>query len=177
MDRYAGFDEFVSARGQALMGTAYLLTGDRHLAEDLLQIVLTKLARRWPAMRQDGNPEGYARTSLYREFVSWRRVARNRELPSERLPEPRSVGDMADTTVRRLVLRQALAGLTPRQRAVLVLRFYEDLSEAETAALLKCSVGAVKSRTHQALKRLRTLVPEPATLLTEHESTPTGGNA
>lgn len=176
MDRYEGFDEFVSARGQALMGTAYLLTGDRHLAEDLLQIVLTKLARRWPKIRLDGNPESYARKALYREFVSWRRVARNREQPRDTVPETTFAADVADATVRRLALRQALAGLTPRQRAVLVLRYYEDRSEAETATLLDCAIGTVKSQAHQALKRLRAMAPELADLLNDgSEPTTTGG--
>jgi RNA polymerase sigma-70 factor (sigma-E family) len=176
MDRYEGFEAFVSARGQALIGTAYLLTGDRHLAEDLLQIVLTKLARRWPAVRLDGNPEGYARKALYREFVSWRRVARNREQPRGTLPETTTAADIADVTVRKLALRQALAGLTPRQRAVLVVRFFEDRTASETAALLGCTVGAVKSQTHHALKRLRALAPDLADLLNgDCESTTTGG--
>jgi RNA polymerase sigma-70 factor (sigma-E family) len=177
MDRYEGFEEFVSARGQALMGTAYLLTGDRHLAEDLLQIVLTKVARRWPAIRHDGSPEGYTRKALYREFVSWRRVARNRELPSDAVPETAFAADVADATVRKLALRQALSRLTPRQRAVLVLRFYEDRTEAETAALLGCTVGTVKSQTYHALKRLRVLAPDLADLLNGSEPTTAGGRS
>lgn len=175
MDRYEGFEEFVSARGQALMETAFLLAGDRHLAEDLLQIVLTKVARRWRVVRVDGNPEAYTRKALYREFVSWLRVARNRELPSESVPETVVAADVADAAVRKIALRQALTRLTPRQRAVLVLRYYEDRSEAETAALLGCAIGTVKSQTYHALKRLRTIAPNLGDLLNGSESTTAGG--
>ncbi|MBO3750912.1 SigE family RNA polymerase sigma factor [Streptosporangiaceae bacterium NEAU-GS5] len=166
MDRYEGFREFVAVRGPALMATAYLLTGGHHQAEDLLQTVLAKLALKWPHIDSDGNPEAYARTALYREFVSWWRVRRNRELPRAELPEPaEGMGDPADAAVRRLLLEKALGLLTPRQRAVLVLRFYEDRSESDTARLLQCSVGTVKSQTHHALRRIRVLAPELADLL------------
>ncbi|MEW9533141.1 SigE family RNA polymerase sigma factor [Microbispora sp. NPDC049125] len=167
MDRYEGFREFVTVRGPALMGTAYLLTGGRHQAEDLLQTVLTKMATRWRHIELDGNPEAYARTALYREFVSWRRVRRNHELPQAELPERTAAGDLQDAAVRRMLIEQALRRLTVKQRAVLVLRFYEDRSEAETARLLGCSVGTVKSQTHHALQRLRLLAPELGELLPE----------
>ncbi|GAA3800749.1 SigE family RNA polymerase sigma factor [Sphaerisporangium flaviroseum] len=173
MDRHEEFREFVAARGQALMGTAYLLTGGRHQAEDLLQTVLTRLVTRWHGIQADGNPEGYVRTALYREFVSWRRVARNREIPRADMPDIAGHENHEDTAVQRVVLEHALRRLTPRQRAVLVLRFYEDHSEADTARILGCSVGTVKSQTHHALRRMRTLAPELADLLSEtHLTTP-----
>ncbi|MEV3987085.1 MULTISPECIES: SigE family RNA polymerase sigma factor [unclassified Nonomuraea] len=164
MDKYEGFREFVSARQQALMRTAYLLTGDAHRAEDLLQTVLTRIARHWPKLAKDGNPEAYARRALVNEHVSWLRRRRTDILTSSP-PEP--AYDPESAGLHRMVLQQALVRLTPRQRAVLVLRFYEDLSVEETAEALGCSPGTVKSQTHYALGRLRVLAPELADLLSE----------
>ncbi|GAA0844502.1 SigE family RNA polymerase sigma factor [Streptosporangium amethystogenes subsp. fukuiense] len=164
MDRYEGFQEFVYARQQSLMRTAYLLTGDAHLAEDLLQTVLTRVASRWPRIAGNGNVEAYARKALINQHLSWRR-RRAVELPSATLPEHGRSHD--ESTVRRLALRQALGRLTPRQRAVLVLRFFEDRTEHETARLMGCSLGTVKSQTHHALSRLRVLAPELADLLAD----------
>ncbi|MFI6920573.1 SigE family RNA polymerase sigma factor [Nonomuraea spiralis] len=164
MDRYEGFREFVSARQQTLMRTAYLLTGDAHRAEDLLQTVLTRIARHWPKLARDGNPEAYARRALINEHVSWLRRRRTDILTSSP-PEPSY--DPESAGLHRMVLQEALLRLTPRQRAVLVLRFYEDLSVEETAEALGCSPGTVKSQTHYALGRLRVLAPELADLLSE----------
>ena len=104
---------------------------------------------------------------MINEITSWRRRRHYHERPSDRLDDPRPGADLATAAVRRLVLRRALARIAPRQRAVLVLRFYEDLSEAETAELLGCSVGTVKSQTHNALVRLRAVAPELAEFVTE----------
>ncbi|GLW99658.1 SigE family RNA polymerase sigma factor [Microtetraspora sp. NBRC 16547] len=161
MDRHDDFREFVRARQQALMRTAYLLMGDAHLAEDLLQNVLTKVVGHWSKLSRDGNPEAYTRKALVNEYISWRRRFR-RELPSADPPERGASHD--DATLDRIVLRQALAKLTRKQRAVIVLRFWEDLTEAQTAATLGCSIGNVKSQTHHALARLRALAPELAEL-------------
>ncbi|MDP9864796.1 MULTISPECIES: SigE family RNA polymerase sigma factor [Streptosporangium] len=166
MNRYDGFHEFVHARQQSLMRTAYLLTGDAHLAEDLLQSVLIKVAGHWPKLLRHGNPEAYTRKALVNQHISWRRRT-TRELPSADPPERGHSHD--DSTVNRIVLRQALGRLTPRQRAVIVLRFYEDRTERETADLLGCSLGTVKSQTHHALGRLRALAPELTHLLAEIE--------
>jgi RNA polymerase sigma-70 factor (sigma-E family) len=160
--RYDGFREFVLARSAALTRTAYLLTGDRGLAEDLLQTALARTAMRWPAVMRGGDPEAYIRKALYNEFVSgWRRRGRR---PAEALTgTPPERGDHADEnerTLQRIGLERALAQLADGQRAVIVLRFYEDKSEAQTADLLGCSVGTVKSQTHRALARLRQLAPE-----------------
>ncbi|MFC4115892.1 SigE family RNA polymerase sigma factor [Nonomuraea zeae] len=159
MDRYEGFHEFVRARQQSLMRTAYLLVGDAHLAEDLLQTVLARVATHWAKLSKGGNPEAYARKALVNQTISWRRRKRV-ELPGVPLPEVGRSHDEA--TVRRLALEQALAQLTPKQRAVIVLRFYEDRTEHETAQLMGVSLGTVKSQTHYALSKLRALTPEEA---------------
>ncbi|GAA5069224.1 RNA polymerase sigma-70 factor (sigma-E family) [Thermocatellispora tengchongensis] len=163
MDRYQGFREFVGARQQSLMRSAYLLTGDAHLAEDLLQNVLVKVARHWPKLAGGGDPEAYTRRALINEHISWRRRRRSAEYPQEHPPEPGH--DSGDDTLHRVALQRALARLTPRQRAVIVLRFYEDRSVEETAQLLGCSPGTVKSQTSHALGRLRVLAPDLAHLL------------
>ncbi|MEV0384182.1 SigE family RNA polymerase sigma factor [Nonomuraea sp. NPDC050643] len=159
MDRYEGFHEFVRDRQQSLMRTAYLLTGNAHLAEDLLQTVLTRVASHWAKLAKSGNPEAYARKALVNQTISWRR-RRQVELPGAELPERGRSHD--DATLRRLALQQALARLTPKQRAVIVLRFYEDRTEHETARLMGVSVGTVKSQTHYALSKLRALDPQEA---------------
>lgn len=150
-DDLGSYTAFVRSRQPALLRTAYLLTGDYHRAEDLLQGALVKLAEHWAKVR-DGEPEAFVRTVLYRDSVSWWRRHRRERLGS--VPD-RSTGDVTDDVSRRLVLQRALAALTPRQRAVLVLRFYEDLSTAQTANALGVSVGTVKSQTSVALRRLR----------------------
>lgn len=162
----ADFEAFVRSRSAALARVAYLLTGDRHLAEDLLQDALARVADRWPAIARGGDPEPYVRRVLYsRAVVGWRR-RRWREVPQpvdpNAFPELHGPGDGAEVVARRLVLRDALAQLTPRQRAVLVLRYYEDRSEADTADILGCSINTVKSQTRHALERLRVLAPELA---------------
>ncbi|MEV1001396.1 SigE family RNA polymerase sigma factor [Nonomuraea sp. NPDC050202] len=166
MDRHDGFREFVLARQQALMRTAYLLTGDAHLAEDLLQSVLIKVVGQWAKLARDGSPEAYTRKALVNQYISWRRRPRP-ELPSADVPERAASSDEA--ALDRIVLRQALAKLGPKQRAVIVLRFWEDLTEAQTAEVLGCSIGNVKSQTHHALARLRTIAPELAHLLNDPE--------
>lgn len=154
-----GFAEFVAARGPALARSAYVLTGDAHLAEDLLQSALAKAAPRWARLDQ---PEAYVRRAMYTEHVSWWRRRRHvREVPLV-ADAGRHVDPPDDATAHTLALREVLAKLTPKQRAVLVLRYYEDLSEAQTAAVLEVSVGTVKSQTHEALKRVRALAPHLA---------------
>jgi RNA polymerase sigma-70 factor (sigma-E family) len=168
VDPYQGFNEYVVARTAALSRMAYLLTADHHLAEDLLQVALTRLASRWPEVRH-GSPDAYVRRILVNELISWRRRRTFHEKPADFHAEPPAVaeGDRTNAVVRRVLVGRALAQLAPRQRAVLVLRYYEDLSEAETAELLGCAIGTVKSQTHHALARLRELAPELAELLTD----------
>ena len=158
MDREVELREFVSARGAALSRTAYLLTGDHQAAEDLVQDTYVVLVRRW---QKSGmvDPEAYVRRILYSRFVDGRRRRRLSELPWASPPDA-SRGDEAGTAIDRLTLKGALDRLTPRQRAVLVLRFYEDLTEVQAAAALGISPNTVKSQTRVALQRLRELVPE-----------------
>ena len=158
------FHEFVVHRSPALSRRAFLLTGDHQLAEDLLQSALAKTYRHWWRIR-DGDPEAYVRRVMYHQQVSWWR----RRRVTERLePEPtEQLGtDHSDATALRLTMSAALGRLTPRQRAVIVLRFYEDLTEAEVAEVLGCSLGTVKRHGHDAIRRLRAIAPElvePAT--------------
>jgi RNA polymerase sigma-70 factor (sigma-E family) len=143
-----GFDEFVVAASSALLRTAYLLTQDPHLAEDLVQ---TTLAKAWFARRRIvGDPAPYVRRILVNEFASgWRRKWRG-EHPTADLPETHS-----PSTEPHPDLWHAVANLPRRQRAVIVLRFFDDLTEAETARALGVSVGTVKSQTAKALAKLR----------------------
>lgn len=149
------FRDFVAARGHALLRTAYLLTGDQQLAEDLVQTALEKCANRWPSIRVPAAAEAYVRRAMYREQVSLWRRRRVTELPSVTVPEPRRSSTSPDAAEDRLVLRQALMALGRRQRAVVVLRFFEDLTERQVADLLGISVGTVKSQAHKALAQLR----------------------
>lgn len=153
------FRAFVDARGRSLIRCAYLLTGDHHLAEDLVQSVLTKVALRWWRLGSPDHADAYARKAIYREYVSWWRVARNREIPVDATPE-RDGHSFADASVHKLALDDALAKLAPRQRAVILLRFYEDRDVEQAAAILGCSAGTVKSQTHFALAKLRELCAE-----------------
>jgi RNA polymerase sigma-70 factor (sigma-E family) len=162
MSREDDFHAFVVARAPALSRTAYLLTGDAHLAEDLVQTALFKAARAWH--RIEGDPEPYVRRILYTQNISWwrsRRHVREHQLGSYDAPAADSDPDL------RLSLEQALARLTTRQRTVLVLRYFEDLTEVQTGQVLGIGSGTVKSITRQALSRLRTLAPDLAGLIGE----------
>ncbi|MEU6823018.1 SigE family RNA polymerase sigma factor [Streptomyces atriruber] len=157
------FREFVASRSSALLKTAVLLSGgDRHAGEDLLQNALVKAAGRWQRIDE---PEAYVRRILYRQQVSrWRLKWPRRELAVAEPPERAASGDGTSAADLRIVMRGALAKLTARQRTVLVLRYFEDLPEADVAAVLGCSVGTVRSTTHRSLARLRGLAPELAHL-------------
>jgi RNA polymerase sigma-70 factor (sigma-E family) len=158
VDSFEGFREFVVARGPALTRTAYLLTGDTVSAEELVQSALVKAAARWRRVSAAGSPEAYVRRIMVNERIGgWRRFGR-REVPVAAPPEAARRDD-TDAADRRLDLASALAQLPARQRAVIVLRYYEDLTEVETAAALDCAVGTVKSQASAALARLRRLVP------------------
>jgi RNA polymerase sigma-70 factor (sigma-E family) len=158
------FAEFARARTPALIRTAYLLTGDQHAAEDLVQSALTKTYAHWRRIVHD-DPEGYVRTAMYREQVSWwRRRSRQRQVaPTWATPERQA--DPADQAGLRLAMRQALLDLPQAQRAVVVLRYYEDMSETQVAAILGCSVGTVRSRANRAVHRLRETLPALEPLL------------
>lgn len=154
------FDAYVHARSQALLRLAFLLTGDAHLAEDLVQTSLAKVMGRWEDVTRTGDPHAYVRTVVLHTALGWRRRHWQGERPSERLPDTADVTDAASSVVGRERLRRALLRLPPRQRAAVVLRHYEDLSEADVARALHCSVGTVKSQTARALERLRTLLDD-----------------
>lgn len=152
------FTSFVAARTSALARTAYLLTGNHHDAEDLVQVALFKAAKQW--RRIEHHPEPYVRRILYNESVSrWRH---RRTQVQERLTDapPESAVDARGDIDTALTLERALARLTPNQRTVLVLRFYEDLSETQTATAMGVRPGTVKSQTRHALMRLREVAPE-----------------
>jgi len=164
MDERA-FESFVVARTPALLRTAYLLCGDQHLAEDLVQVSLARTAARLPRVREPAALEAYVRRAIYHEQVNrWRRRRVPEDLGS--VDEPRTGRHAAggpfesDAAETRVMVREALRAVAPRQRAVLVLRFFEDLTERETAAALGCSIGTVKTQTRKALQRIIERCPE-----------------
>lgn len=159
--REASYAHFVRTRTHALLRSAYLLTGDQHLAEDLVQEALARTHRAWLRLECPENAEAYARKVMYHAQVSvWRRRRVAEVLPGDLLDLAAGVDDPAEDTCRRLTLRRALLALSPKQRAVVVLRFFEDRTEAEAARLLGVSISTVKTQTGRALERLRDLVPD-----------------
>jgi RNA polymerase sigma-70 factor (sigma-E family) len=155
----AEYQDFVIARWPRLVRTAYLLTGDRHLAEDLAQTALTRAYQGWHRVRDSDNPDAYVHRILVRcnasRFRKRRVVEQLGDVPETASGGPGHGGDHAATVAERRALLGALRELPPRQRAIVVLRFWSDLSERETADVVGCSVGTVKSQTHRALARLR----------------------
>jgi RNA polymerase sigma-70 factor (sigma-E family) len=164
MDAFEGFADFMTVHGPALSRLAYLLTGNHADAQDLVQTALTRTAARWQRVARYDDPAAFVRRVMLNESASrWRRLRRLRFDLVAGVPD-REQRDASDHSVPRLMLWNALNRLPPRQRAVLVLRYYEDRSVGETAELLGCSAGTVKSQTHDALVRLRALAPELAEL-------------
>jgi RNA polymerase sigma-70 factor (sigma-E family) len=152
------FSEFMAARWAPLYRTAYLLTGDRHEAEDLLQGALARTCVRWEGIRDKRAADAYVRQAMVHQMSRhWRH--RGREVVSDDLPDVGHLGGL-DVRADHLALWAEIRRLPPRMRATLVLRYVEDLTEADTARELGCSVGAVKSQTHHALKRLRAALPD-----------------
>ncbi|HEX2416817.1 MAG TPA: SigE family RNA polymerase sigma factor [Micromonosporaceae bacterium] len=148
-----GFAQFMHGNAQRLCRVAYLLTGDASRAEDLAQEALARTYGAWHRVRTD-DAYWYARRVLVNLHTDWwRRRWRERSVPQ--VPDAAGKGDPTDTTVNRDALKQALRALTPRERAVVVLRFYLDLSEAQVAQELRISTGTVKSTTSRALRKLR----------------------
>ena len=158
-DRDGAFAEYFAARSGAMRGTAYLLCGDWHRAEDLVQTAFTKLYTHWNRVARHESLDPYVRKVLIRTFIDdgrrgWWRRERPQEIPVEHEAAQAPTDD-------RLMLLQALAKVPARQRAVLVLRYWEDMSVEETAAALSCSTGTVKSQASRGLDTLRGLVAQP----------------
>ena len=146
------FRGFVAARSGALLRTAFLLTGDWQRAEDLLQAALMRCYGRWARIE---SPEAYVRQVMVTLVTGWRHRRWNAEVPTEVLPDPSPVQDPSVRWEERLDMLRLLRELAPRQRAVVVLRFYEDMTEVQVAQMLGITLGTVKSQTARALARLR----------------------
>jgi RNA polymerase sigma-70 factor (sigma-E family) len=150
-----GFREFVAARSAALLRAGWLLTGDWAAAEDLVQTALAAAWPRWESLVRQDAPELYVRKIMVNTFLRWRQRRWNGEIATGRLPEAGGYGDVFAQVDARQSLLAALDRLPARQRAVVVLRYFADQTESQTAAALGCSVGAVKSHAAKALARLR----------------------
>lgn len=152
------FDEFVGARLGPLLRYATVVTCDPHLAQDVVQEVLLRAQQRWRRIARVDQPEAYVKRMVLNEFLSWRRRVANRVLPMERSQLDRATPP-AEDPARQMVERDALlariAGLPPRQRAVIALRYYEGCTDVEIAQLLDCRVGTVRSHASRALATLR----------------------
>jgi RNA polymerase sigma-70 factor (sigma-E family) len=149
------FAQFIEARERALQRTAWLLTGDWALAEDLVQTALARSWPRWERIRRRDDPEIYVRRVMVNTWLTWRRRKWRGEHAAADLPEGPVPGDMAAEVAVRMAVQSALGSLPRRQRAVLVLRVFDDLSEAQVAHLLGCPPGTVKSTMSRALAKLR----------------------
>ncbi|SHN46166.1 SigE family RNA polymerase sigma factor [Cryptosporangium aurantiacum] len=150
------FDSYVAADGAALLRFTYVLTGDHHLAEDLVQEALVKVHRRWDRIRRVEQPGPYVRKAVLRQYLSWRRRRSSSEVPAMDAVGPEPVSrDPADALVDRDALGTLLATLPRRQRAVLFLRFYEDLDDTAIGELLGCSPATVRGHASRGLARLR----------------------
>jgi RNA polymerase sigma-70 factor (sigma-E family) len=150
-----GFAEFASANARRLRHIARLLTGDPDRAEDLLQIALARSYRRWDRISRYDDPVAYVRRVMVNAHTDWWRRRWRHEVPTGQLPDGPTSGDLAADHADRDLLARALAGLSPRERAVVVLRYYADLSEQEIARTLGVAPGTVKSASARALAKLR----------------------
>lgn len=153
-ERRAAFDTLVRTRSAALLRTSYLMTGDWARAEDLLQTAFAKTYLRWNAIRDVGAGEAYVRRVLATTHAKWWRRRSSHEVPAT-IPDHAVFADHADATTLRETVARALASLPPAQRVVVVLRFFDDLTEAQVANMLGLPIGTVKSRTSRALRSLR----------------------
>lgn len=150
------FKGYVTARSAALLRTAYMLTGNRADAEDLVQTALAKTYLAWDSIRERESVDAYVRRIMINTRTSWWRRRRHAvEIVTDEVPESGHRRDAADDVVLHDVLWTAISNLPPKQRAIVVLRYYEDLSEAETAEIMGVTVGTVKSTTARALAKLR----------------------
>ena len=165
------FAEFALARAGALHRAAYLMVGDSQLAQDLVQEALTKTYVAWPRLRDPANAEAYCRKAITTTAISWfRRKGWNNERPSEHLPDGPVGAGQESAFVERDAVWQAVRDLPPRQRAALVLRFYEDLTETQTAQAMGCAVGTVKSQVSAGLKKLRERLGDDVELISTEEA-------
>jgi RNA polymerase sigma-70 factor (sigma-E family) len=168
-DKDAEFEAYMTARQPSLLRTAYLLSGDRHTAEDLVQTALAKLYLSWDKVEKRDLLDGYVRRIIVNEHNSlWRRAWKRREHSTDVLPDHRTVADRHDDG-QSAALWDFVQTLPRKQRAVIVLRYYEDLSEAETAGLLGISVGTVKSQASRALAAMRSRVHDHPVLAPDRE--------
>ena len=155
------FAAFVRDHGERHLRVAVLLTGGWHAAEDLVQASLIKLYQAWPRVDLiGGDPDAYLRRVIVNTYRSWWRARWRWETPVAELPEHAAGDDTADRRALALSIRQALGELPRKQRAVVVLRYLEDLPEAEVASLLGCSAGSVKTHAHRGLRALRAKLSE-----------------
>jgi RNA polymerase sigma-70 factor (sigma-E family) len=159
VDLDADFAAFVRRRGDHHLRTALLLTGDWHAAEDLVQAALVKLYRAWRRLDTTEDPDAYLRRILVNTHRSWLRTRWRRELPVTGVPDRPGPVDGDDVRAVAQVVRQALAALPARQRTALVLRYFEDLPEAQVAELMGCGVGSVKTHVHRGVQAMRRLLP------------------
>jgi RNA polymerase sigma-70 factor (sigma-E family) len=150
-----GFREFVAARSPALQRAAWLLTGNRETAQDLVQTALARTWPRWHRLERTENAEAYVRRVMVTTYATWWRRRWRGEVPTATLPDRPETADVFSEADLRATVQTALGTLPRRQRAVVVLRYFEDLTEAQTAQALGCSVGTVKSQSAKALARLR----------------------
>ena len=164
-EEHRQFREYFTARRELVRRTAYVLCGDWHWADDLAQTAFMRLAVNWRKVRDQQALDAYVRTCLVRAYLSdARRMWRRRERSTAELPERAAVAGPTDGAAGRLTFAVALRRLAPRQRAVLVCRYYQDLDVAATAATLGCSVGTVKSHAARGLARLRELLGQDGEL-------------
>ena len=167
--RDADFEAYMLARHSGLLRTAYLLTGDQHTAEDLVQTALAKLYLSWDKVQRRELIDGYVRRIIVNEHNSlWRRAWKRRELSTDTVPDRPTVADRHDEG-RSAALWEFVQTLPRKQRAVIVLRYYEGLSEAETADILGISIGTVKSQASRALAGMRARVQENPVLAKDRE--------
>ena len=152
------FRDFARSRAAPLRRSSYLLCGDWHLADDLVQETLVKVYRYWDRVRRADDPDAYVRRILVNEVTRHWRRHRHAAVPNEQYAEQASAMNLAGDVADRLTLLAALQQLGPRQRATVVLRYFEGLSERETAEALGCSQGTVKSQTSRALRILSTVL-------------------
>jgi RNA polymerase sigma-70 factor (sigma-E family) len=161
------FSDLVATRSAALLRTAYLVVGDHQLAQDLVQESLVKTYVAWPRLRDVTKAEAYARRTIVTTAISWRRRRSFHERPVLAIPE-QAQPDRTDALATQALLWAQVRALPPRQRVALVLRYYEDLSESDTAQLMGCAVGTVKSQVSAGLDRLRQRMgPEVSGLLAD----------